>query len=139
MDDLQARRDQLSEERERIETRLSILLEHQEQQTQQAALTATVEAFCRHIQAALQQPGFETKQKILRLLIQKIVVTDEQITIHHMIPLPDVRLQRRQYGCRRPYCRKYEKKEDRVNGTQPWDWNARNGGQALPAPGVACS
>jgi len=54
---------------------------------------ATLEEFCRNMSAALQNPSFETKQRILRLVVEKIVVTDEQITIKHMIPVSDVGLQ----------------------------------------------
>jgi hypothetical protein len=92
----------MAQEQTRIETRLAALKEQQDQQTQQTALRTTVEEFCGHIQTALHTPYFETKQKILRLVVKRIVVTDEQVTIHHMIPLPDVRLQRRQYRCRGP-------------------------------------
>ena len=37
-----------------------------------------------------QNPSFETKQRILRLVIDTIVVDDEQITIKHVIPISNV-------------------------------------------------
>ena len=92
--DLKVRCERLAEERSRVETRLAALRHQQQEQEQQLSLTATLEEFCQHIRAALDTPSFATKQRILRLVVDQIVVTDEQITIKHMIPLSDVRLQR---------------------------------------------
>jgi len=41
--------------------------------------------------------AFPVEHPILRLVVDKIVVTDEQITIKHVIPLSDVRLQRQHF------------------------------------------
>jgi hypothetical protein len=46
---------------------------------------------------ALRDPSFETKQRILRLVVEKVVVADNQITIKHMIPISDVGLRRHQH------------------------------------------
>ena len=40
----------------------------------------------------LDNPSFETKQRILRLVVDKILVRDEEITIQHTVPISDVRL-----------------------------------------------
>jgi hypothetical protein len=47
--------------------------------------------------AALDNPSFETKQKILRLVVERVEFVDDQITIKHVIPISDVRLQRDQH------------------------------------------
>ena len=52
--------------------------------------------FCRNISAALDNPSFETKQKILRLVVERVEFVEDQITIKHVIPVLDVRLRRNQ-------------------------------------------
>jgi site-specific DNA recombinase len=95
--DLQVRCERIAEERTRMEARLAALKQQQEETNQQVVLMATLEEFCQNIRAALDTPSFATKQRILRLVVDQIVVTDEQITIKHMIPLSDVRLQRQHF------------------------------------------
>ena len=46
----------------------------------------------------LDNPSFETKQRILRLVVDKILVRDEEITIQHTVPISDVRLWRDHYS-----------------------------------------
>jgi hypothetical protein len=48
--------------------------------------------------AALDNPSFETKQKILRLVVERVEFVEDQITIKHVIPISDVRLQRDQHN-----------------------------------------
>jgi len=45
----------------------------------------------------LDNPSFKTKQRILRLVVDKILVSDEEITIQHTVPISDVRLWRDHY------------------------------------------
>jgi len=95
--DLKERRARLTEEGQRLESRISDLKQQQHEQQRQATLTTTVEEFCRNISAALDNPSFETKQKILRLVVERIEFVEDQITIKHVIPVSDVRLQRNQH------------------------------------------
>ena len=53
---------------------------------------ASLETFCQKMRTTLVNPSFATTQKMLRLVVENIVVTDDCLTIHHLIPLPDVRL-----------------------------------------------
>ncbi len=84
LDDLKTRCDRIAEERARLETRLASLTQHQQEQARHASLTVSLEEFCRNSRTALQNPSFETKQRILRLVVDRIEVTDEQIMIKHM-------------------------------------------------------
>lgn len=102
--DLQGRCQRLAEDRTRMEARLAALKQQQEETNQQVVLMATLEEFCQNVRAALATPSFATKQRILRLVVDQIVVTDEQITIKHMIPLSDVRVQRQHYSADTPCC-----------------------------------
>ena len=49
--------------------------------------------FCESVRGALVEPSFETKQKVLQLVVDRIVVEDSKITIHHVVPTGPVRLQ----------------------------------------------
>ena len=70
----------------------------QQEQQRQTVLTTTVEEFCRNISAALDNPSFETKQEILRLVVERVEFVEDQITIKHVIPVSDVRLRRNQHS-----------------------------------------
>jgi site-specific DNA recombinase len=112
LDDLKERRERVAEECRRLEERLSSLEQQRQGQQRQAALATTVEEFCRNISAALDNPSFETKQKILRLVVERVEFVEDQITIKHVIPIADVRLQRDQHVNETPksfsssFCRK---------------------------------
>jgi hypothetical protein len=55
-------------------------------------LGQTLDEFCRKMSDMLYNPIFETKQRILRLVVDKILVSDEEITIQHTPPISDARL-----------------------------------------------
>jgi site-specific DNA recombinase len=94
---LKERSQRLAEEDARLGQRLSALQQQQQEQQRQATLGATVEDFCRSLNSALDDPSFETKRRILGLVVDKIEVSDDQITIKHMIPTSNVQLQLNQY------------------------------------------
>ena len=48
----------------------------------------------------LDNPSFETKQRILRLVVDKILVSDEEVTIQHTVPISDVRWWRDHCACK---------------------------------------
>ena len=98
--DLKDRRERIAEECRRLEERLTSLTQQQQEQQRQAALATTVEEFCRNISAALDNPSFETKQKVLRLVVERVEFVEDQITIKHVIPVSNVssvRLRRDQH------------------------------------------
>ena len=70
LDELAERRLQLADECARMEMQISRLRQLEQEQQRQIALSMTVEAFCRNINTALDNPSFETKQKILRLVVE---------------------------------------------------------------------
>jgi len=67
--------------------RIGRLRQLEQEQQRQIDLSVTVEAFCRNISTALDNPSFETKQKILRLVVERIDFVNDQITIRHVIPV----------------------------------------------------
>jgi site-specific DNA recombinase len=90
---LKERSQRLAEEDARLRQRGEALKQQRQEQQRQATLGATVEDFCRNIGSALDNPSFETKRRILSLVVDKIEVLDDQITIKHMIPTSNVHLQ----------------------------------------------
>jgi site-specific DNA recombinase len=87
LDELAERRLQLADECARMEMQIGRLRQLEQEQQRQIDLSVTVEAFCRNISTALDNPSFETKQKILRLMVERIDFVDDQITIRHVIPV----------------------------------------------------
>jgi site-specific DNA recombinase len=60
------------------------------------------ETFTRRIEQALMASDVETQQEVLRLLIERIVVTDEALTVEHVIPT--VNNSRLHPTCRGAWC-----------------------------------
>jgi site-specific DNA recombinase len=97
LDALMERCGRIRDERTRVMDRLSQLQHQQLEQAQYDALGQTLDEFCRKMNDVLDNPSFETKQRILRLVVDKILVRDEAITIQHTVPISDVRLWRDHY------------------------------------------
>lgn len=51
-----------------------------------APFQISLETFTQRIQRALTAADLETQQEVLRLLIERIVVTDEALTVEHIVP-----------------------------------------------------
>jgi site-specific DNA recombinase len=86
LDELKTRRHRLREAGQRLVERAQLVGRQVVQAHRAGTLAATVTAFCERIRAQLATPTFEVKQKVLRLVVERIVVTDDQIVIEHVIP-----------------------------------------------------
>ena len=83
LEDLQQRRPALQREIRSLEHRLA--------QLQPApAQVLSLERFTQRIQQAFQAPDMATQQEVIRLLMNRIVVSETTITIEHIIPTEDV-------------------------------------------------
>jgi hypothetical protein len=49
-------------------------------------------------------PSFEVKQKVLQLVVQRIVVEDHRIVIEHVVPSGPIRLQPERHAAANPSC-----------------------------------
>jgi site-specific DNA recombinase len=94
---------ELAERRRRIEDYGRMLRERVREITQQRSersaelrLLEGVDAFCASIRAAMTAPSFAVKQKVLQLVVNRIVVEDNQVIIEHVVPTGPVRLQTEQ-------------------------------------------
>lgn len=54
-----------------------------------AAVVVSLEQFTTQLEQALQATEMETRQKVIRLLIEQIVVEDNTLIIHHIVPTTD--------------------------------------------------
>ena len=91
--ELKERNQRIAEEEARLRQRFVALKQQHQEQQRQATLGTTVEDFCRNLNCALDNPSFETKRRILSLVVDKIEVLDDRITIKHMIPISNLHLQ----------------------------------------------
>jgi hypothetical protein len=54
------------------------------------------------MQAALKTRDFDLKQKVLQLVVDRVIVEDQQLTIRHIIPTGPIRLQTGSLAAGRP-------------------------------------
>jgi hypothetical protein len=48
----------------------------------------------------MKEPSFTIQQKVLQLVVNRIVVGDNQVVIEHVVPSGPVRLQTEQHPCK---------------------------------------
>jgi len=90
---------ELSERRRRGEEQGRMLRQRLREMVQQRAnrenevrLLEGVEAFCASVRQSLEEPSFEVKQKVLQLVVDRIVVEESRVVIQHVVPTGAVRL-----------------------------------------------
>jgi site-specific DNA recombinase len=83
------RKQRLEQERQKITERIEQIQRREKQESIKAQMIDEFSAFCANAQTALENPAPEVKQEVLRLLVEKIVVEDDAITIKHIIPTDD--------------------------------------------------
>lgn len=84
--ELKERRQRLREAEQQLAQREEVMRVQVAQAQQAATLAETVTTFCERLSAQLREPSFELKQQILRLVVERITVTDDEIVIQHIIP-----------------------------------------------------
>jgi site-specific DNA recombinase len=84
--ELKERRQRLREAEQQLAQREEVMRVQVAQVQQAATLAETVTSFCERLSAQLTEPSFELKQQILRLVVEHITVTDDEIVIQHIIP-----------------------------------------------------
>ncbi len=89
LDELKDRRGRLREAGKHLDQREEALKTQLAQAEQAATLQEAVTEFCERIGGQLVDPSFELKQQILRLVVEGVFVTDEEILIRHIIPCED--------------------------------------------------
>ena len=62
------------------------------------------DAFCASVRGALEEPSFEVQQKVVQLVVDRIVVEDSRVVIEHVVPTGPVRLQPEHLAAANPIC-----------------------------------
>ncbi len=93
LEELSERRGCIHEHGRMLRERLLELGKQRADREQQIRLLQGVDEFCESVRGALVEPSFETKQQVLRLVVDRIVVEDSKVIIHHVVPTATVRLQ----------------------------------------------
>ena len=101
---------ELSERRRGVEAQGRMLRQRLREIEQQRAnrenelrLLEGVEAFCASVRGSLEEPAFEVKQKVLQLVVDRVVVEESRVVIQHVVPTGPVRLQTEQLGQKYPF------------------------------------
>lgn len=87
--ELQERRQRLREAGQQLRQREQVVTGQVAAAQRTQSLAETVAAFCARLSEQLADPAFAVKQQILRLVIERIDVTDDAIVIRHIIPGED--------------------------------------------------
>ena len=91
--ELQERRQRIDEHGRLLRERLCELQQQRREREDELRLMQGLDEFCSSVREALEEPPFEVKQAILRLVVDYIVVEDTRLVIHHVVPAGPVRLQ----------------------------------------------
>jgi site-specific DNA recombinase len=82
----QRRRTALEQQGQAVERQLNQLEADAQRQRDLAGLTQSVEALCQRLQGGLEHATFEQKRQLVELLIDRVVVTNEEVEIRYVIP-----------------------------------------------------
>ena len=88
-EELARRKARLDAERQSLAHRLDQLRHHERQRQAKAQMLQDFAAFCHKVETSLNNPTPEVQQKVIRLLIDHIVVGEDEIIIKHIIPTSD--------------------------------------------------
>jgi site-specific DNA recombinase len=87
VDELKARRERLEASQQATEERLIEVRSKQQQQRRSERLVENLAAFAATIHTGLTSLDFAGRQQLVRLLIERVVVQGEDVTIEHVVPL----------------------------------------------------
>jgi len=98
--------------RQELEQRLAVLEQQQRElevqatrQMELAGLANHIEDFCQRVQTGLAEATFEHKRQLIELLIDRVVVSNEQVEIRYVIPTSPRGEHTPFYQLRQAYCR----------------------------------
>jgi site-specific DNA recombinase len=97
--ELKDRRERLADHGRMLKNRLSEIDEKRAQREQEVRLVQGLEAFTESVRDSLDAPSFDTRQQVLRLVVDRIVVEDTKVVVHHVVPAGPVRLKPDHRSC----------------------------------------
>jgi site-specific DNA recombinase len=102
--ELSERRRNGEEQGRMLRQRLREMEQQRANRENEVRLLEGVEAFCASVRRSLEEPSFEVKQKVLQLVVDRIVVEESRVVIQHVVPTGAVRLQTERLVQRTPRC-----------------------------------
>jgi site-specific DNA recombinase len=102
---LAERRERLTEQGQLLRARVQEIEQQRLDRAAELRLLEGVETFCTSVRGALHAPSFEVQQKVLQLVVDRIVVEDSRVIIDHVVPTGPVRLQTEHHAPTGPYSR----------------------------------
>ena len=85
--EFERKRTELAPRREHLQAQWRQLEAMTEQHHELTQIAASIEEFCSHIQAGLDQATFEEQRALVELLIDCVVVADAEVEIRYTMPL----------------------------------------------------
>ena len=85
--ELKARREQIQGRRQVLVTQRDQEQRLQAERQAAKAVWSDLEAFCRRVRSRLDEATLAERQRILQLLIERVIVGEDSLEIRHVIPL----------------------------------------------------
>jgi site-specific DNA recombinase len=96
LSELSERRRGVEEQGRMLQERLRVIEQQRTSRENELRLLEGVEAFCASVRGSLEEPSFEVRQKVLQLVVDRVMVEDSRVVIQHIVPTRPVRLQTEQ-------------------------------------------
>jgi site-specific DNA recombinase len=85
-DEFERKRQEVTQTQQGLSQQLRQLDAQAQQQVNIAALAQGLEAFCRKVQPTLDQLTFAQRRQLVELLIDRVIVTNDQVEIRYVVP-----------------------------------------------------
>lgn len=86
LEEYQRRRAEIEQKIGSLVSQEQQVLAQVERQVEVAELAGTIEEFCKRVESGLAKASFEHRRELVELLIDRVVVTDEEVEIRYVIP-----------------------------------------------------
>jgi site-specific DNA recombinase len=97
LQEFERKRKELSQKQEALKLQRTQLESTASQRFELSQVVDSVEAFCEQIRPVLEQATFSQRRQLVEFLVDRVIVTDETVEIHYVIPTrPD--------GPQTPFC-----------------------------------
>jgi len=106
LDEYERRRKPLENDIEALSKQMEQLKQQVVQQDSVAGMVSSLESFCRKIGKGVEQATFEQKRKLVELLIDRVIVTDQDVEIRYVLPTDPSAYHTRFCDLRLAYCPK---------------------------------
>ena len=93
LNELKERRRQIEDHARHLRERLDEIGRQRSEREREIRLLQGLEAFCAGIRDALVAPPFEIRQKVLRLVVDRVILQEDMAVIRHIVPMTPIGLQ----------------------------------------------